>query len=67
MALYQKIYVTGSTFYMESFILVSQRAQLSHYAALLMIGFVTWPPFFVPTLLSRWPNDKANHTCENML
>ena len=23
--------------------------------------------FFVPTSLYRWPSDKANHTCENML
>ena len=36
MALYQKIYVTRSTIYMESFILVSQSAQFSHYAALLI-------------------------------
>ena len=44
MALYQKIYVTRSTIYMESFILVSQSAQLSHYAALLnhnLIGNLT--------------------------
>ena len=32
-----------------------------------MIGFVTWPPLFVPKLLYRWSSDKANHTCENML
>ena len=37
MTLYQKIYVTRSTIYMESFILVSQSAQLSHYAALLLL------------------------------
>ena len=36
MALYQKKYVTRSTIYMESFILVSQSAQFSHYAALLL-------------------------------
>ena len=36
MALYQKINVTRSTIYMESFILVSQSAQLLHYAALLI-------------------------------
>ena len=35
MALYQKIYVTRSTIYMESFLIVSQNAQPSHYAALL--------------------------------
>ena len=23
--------------------------------------------FFVPKLLKRWPSDKANHACENML
>ena len=38
MALYQqKKYVTRSTIYMESFILVSQSAQLSHYAVLLLL------------------------------
>ena len=31
-----------------------------------MIGFVTWPPFFIPiNYYKRWPSDKANHTCEN--
>ena len=33
-----------------------------------MIGFVTWPPFFITiNYYKRWPSDKANHTCENML
>ena len=27
-----------------------------------MIGFVTWPPF-----CTRWPSDKANHSCESAL
>ena len=35
MALYPKNYITRSTTYMESFIIVSKIAQLSHYAALL--------------------------------
>ena len=35
-----KIYVTRSTIYMESFILVSQSAQLLHYAALLYSAIV---------------------------
>ena len=33
-----------------------------------MIGFVTWPPFIIVYRSEkRWPSDKANHTCENML
>ena len=33
-----------------------------------MIGFVTWPPFFVPiNYYKRWPNDKANHICKNII
>ena len=33
-----------------------------------MIGFVTWPPFIIVYRYEkRWPSDKANHTCENML
>ena len=33
-----------------------------------MIGFVTWSPFFIPiNYYKRWPSDKADHTCENML
>ena len=30
--------------------------------------FVTWPPFIIVYRSEkRWPSDKANHTCENML
>ena len=36
MALYHKINVTRSTFYMESFMLFSKSAQLLDYAALLL-------------------------------
>ena len=33
-----------------------------------MIGFVTCPPFIiVHRYEKRWPSDKTNHTCENML
>ena len=28
----------------------------------------TWPPFIIVYRYEkRWPSDKANHTCENML
>ena len=40
----------------------------SIFSQVRMIGFVTWPPFFIPiNYYKRWPSDKANHTCENML
>ena len=33
-----------------------------------MIGFVAWPPFIIVYRYEkRWPSDKANYTCENML
>ena len=32
-----------------------------------MIGFVTWPPLLIMMVWKRWPSDKANHNCENML
>ena len=33
-----------------------------------MIDFVTWPPFIIIYRHEkRWPSDKANHTCKDML